>query len=82
MRALPETTRSFAVLVVEDGRARISRFHLDVCGETLWEVGPEGLAQRLESVRPSLIAVMGERGKRGRWRRNCADAGWRSPSSW
>jgi diguanylate cyclase (GGDEF)-like protein len=62
MKASPTTTQSFAVLVVEDGRARISRFHIDVCGETLWEVGPEGLAQRLAAVRPSLIAVMGERG--------------------
>lgn len=49
------------MLVVERGKTRISRFQIEMCGETLWEVGPEGLAQRLESVRPYLIAVTGER---------------------
>lgn len=54
------TTRSFAVLIVEAGRARISRFSLQVCGETLWAIGPEGLAERLASARPDLIAVTGQ----------------------
>jgi diguanylate cyclase (GGDEF)-like protein len=60
MQRLSSAARSFAVLIVERGKARISRFRVQVCGETLWATGPEGLAERLASARPDLIAVAGD----------------------
>jgi len=60
MQRLSSATHSFAVLIVEKGRARISRFKVEVCGETLLATGSEGLAQRLVSARPHLIAVAGD----------------------
>lgn len=54
-------TGSFIVLIMEAGRARISRFRIQVCGETLWAADPESLAARFAAARPQLVAVTGER---------------------
>jgi GGDEF domain-containing protein len=52
---------SFAILIVEESRARLTRFNVDVRGETLWATGPKGVLRRLAASRPQLIAVVGER---------------------
>ncbi len=52
---------SFAILIVEEGRARLTRFNVDVRGETLWATGPKGVLRHLATARPQLIAVVGER---------------------
>ncbi len=56
---------SFAVLVVEPGRAKLSRFNVELQGETLWAAGPEKLAQAAARAsgrggRPELVAVAAE----------------------
>ena len=53
--------RSFAVLIVEADRARISRFHVQLRGETLWTADPRGLTRRLREARPQFVAVAGEK---------------------
>jgi len=50
---------SFAVLVVEPGKAQLNRFDIELRGETLWATGPQELADRLARVRPELVAVAG-----------------------
>ena len=50
---------SFAVLIVEPGRARVCRFNLELRGETLWSTTTEALAQRLATAKPELVAVSG-----------------------
>jgi diguanylate cyclase (GGDEF)-like protein len=51
---------SFAVLIVEPGRAKLSRFNLELRGETLWATNTEELSRRLDRARPELVAVAGE----------------------
>ena len=50
---------SFAVLIVEPGRARLTHFSIELQGETLWSTGTQELAQRLARARPELVAVAG-----------------------
>ncbi len=50
---------SFAVLLVQPGQARLSRFHVELRGETLWTTGAPQLAQQLARARPELVAVAG-----------------------
>jgi len=52
-------TDSFAVLIVEPGRARVCRFNLELRGETLWSTSTEQLAQRMARARPEIVAVAG-----------------------
>ncbi len=51
--------------MVEPGRAKLSRFNVELQGETLWAAGPEKLAQAAARVsgragRPELVAVAAE----------------------
>jgi diguanylate cyclase (GGDEF)-like protein len=48
---------SFAVLIVEPGRARICRFNVELRGETLWTTTTEQLVARLRDARPEIVAV-------------------------
>jgi GGDEF domain-containing protein len=50
---------SFAILIVESGRARICRFNVELRGETLWATTTEELARRLTATRPEIVAVAG-----------------------
>ncbi|HUU55539.1 MAG TPA: diguanylate cyclase [Armatimonadota bacterium] len=50
---------SFAVLIVEPGRARVCRFNVELRGETLWTTTTEDLAKRLAASRPEIVAVAG-----------------------
>ena len=50
---------SFAILIVESGRARICRFNVELRGETLWATTTEELARRLSAARPEIVAVAG-----------------------
>lgn len=50
-------SESFAVLIVESGRARMCRFNVELRGETLWATTTEELAERLERARPEIVAV-------------------------
>jgi len=50
---------SFAVLIVEPGRARVCRFNIELRGETLWSTSTEELAQRMGRARPEIVAVAG-----------------------
>lgn len=50
---------SFAVLIVEPGRAKLSRFNVELQGETLWVTDVDQLTRRLAHVRPELVAVAG-----------------------
>lgn len=50
---------SFAVLIVEPGRARLTHFSIELQGETLWSTSTQELAQRLSRARPELVAVAG-----------------------
>jgi len=52
-------SESFAVLIVESGRARVCRFNVELRGETLWSTTTEALAKRLEVSRPEVVAVAG-----------------------
>ncbi len=52
-------SHSFAVLIVEPGRARVCRFNVELRGESLWRTTTEELAQRLAAVRPEIVAVAG-----------------------
>jgi diguanylate cyclase (GGDEF)-like protein len=52
-------SESFAVLIVEPGRARVCRFNVELRGETLWTTTTEELARRLGSTRPEIVAVAG-----------------------
>jgi diguanylate cyclase (GGDEF)-like protein len=52
--------QTFAVLIVEPGRARLTRFNVELQGETLWATGTEELVRRLSRARPELVAVTGE----------------------
>lgn len=52
-------SESFAVLIVESGRARVCRFNVELRGETLWSTTTEALAKRLEVSRPEIVAVAG-----------------------
>lgn len=52
-------SESFAVLIVESGRARVCRFNVELRGETLWSTTTEALAKRLEASRPEVVAVAG-----------------------
>ncbi len=55
------SSESFAVLIVEEERSRLTRFHCEVRGETLWASGPGELARHLRETPPRLVAVAGER---------------------
>jgi len=61
MAVQPRASQSFAVLIVEERRARLTHFHCEMRGETLWAIGPADLARRLRGARPQLVAVAGER---------------------
>jgi len=50
---------SFAVLIVEPGRARMCRFNVELRGETLWATTTAELARRMGSARPEIVAVAG-----------------------
>jgi diguanylate cyclase (GGDEF)-like protein len=50
---------SFAILIVESGRARVCRFDVELRGETLWATTTEELARRLSVARPEIVAVAG-----------------------
>jgi len=50
---------SFAVLIVEPGRARMCRFNVELRGETLWATTTAELARRLGSAKPEIVAVAG-----------------------
>jgi len=52
---------SFAVLIVQPGKAQINHFNVELQGETLWATDTEQLAQRLARARPELVAVAGTR---------------------
>ncbi len=52
-------TESFAVLIVEPGRARVRRFNVELRGESLWSTTTEELARRLAAARPEIVAVAG-----------------------
>jgi diguanylate cyclase (GGDEF)-like protein len=52
-------TQSFAVLIVEPGRARVCRFNVELRGESLWRTTTEELARRLAAARPDIVAVAG-----------------------
>lgn len=52
-------SESFAVLIVEQGRARVCRFNVELRGETLWSTTTEELAKRLAAARPEIVAVAG-----------------------
>ena len=52
-------SESFAVLIVEPGRARVCRFNVELRGETLWTTTTEELARRLGAARPEIVAVAG-----------------------
>jgi GGDEF domain-containing protein len=52
---------SFAVLIVEPGRAHLSHFNVELRGETLWATDPQELSRRLSRVRPELVAVAGSK---------------------
>jgi diguanylate cyclase (GGDEF)-like protein len=52
-------SESFAVLIVEPGRARVCRFNVELRGETLWTTTTEELTRRLGSARPEIVAVAG-----------------------
>jgi len=51
---------SFAVLIVEPGKARLDHFNVELRGETLWTTGAGELRERLARARPELVAVAGE----------------------
>jgi diguanylate cyclase (GGDEF)-like protein len=51
----------FAVLIIEETRARLTRFTVDIYGETLWATDSSGAVRRLAASRPQLVAVVGER---------------------
>ena len=51
---------SFAILIVESGKAQLNRFNVELRGETLWTTGTTELARRLERIRPELVAVAGD----------------------
>jgi len=51
---------SLAVLIVEPGRAKLSRFDVELRGETLWMTGEAEVADRLSGIRPELVAVTGK----------------------
>jgi hypothetical protein len=51
---------SFAILIVERGRARICRFNVELRGETLWATDTAGVASRMAGARPELVAVAGD----------------------
>ena len=53
---------SFAILVVEPGKAQLNHFNVELRGETLWATGTEELATRLARARPELVAVAGDVG--------------------
>ena len=53
---------SFAVLIVEPGKAKLSRFNVELRGETLWTTETAELARRLVRTRPELVAVAGDLG--------------------
>jgi diguanylate cyclase (GGDEF)-like protein len=52
--------QSFAILIVESGRAQLNHFNVELRGETLWTTGTEELARRLHRARPELVAVAGD----------------------
>ncbi len=52
-------SESFAVLIVEPGRARVCRFNVELRGETLWTTTTDELTRRLGSTRPEIVAVAG-----------------------
>lgn len=52
-------SESFAVLIVEPGRARVCRFNVELRGESLWTTTTEELPRRLGSARPEIVAVAG-----------------------
>ncbi len=52
-------SESFAVLIVEPGRARVCRFNIELRGETLWSTTTEELTKRLSASRPEIVAVAG-----------------------
>lgn len=56
----PMPIESLAVLLVEPGQARLSRFNIELRGETLWTTGPEEIVRRLARARPELVAVAGK----------------------
>jgi GGDEF domain-containing protein len=51
---------SFAILIVEPGRAKLSRFNVELRGETLWAADTEELVRRLGEFRPELVAAAGD----------------------
>jgi GGDEF domain-containing protein len=51
---------SFAILVVEPGKAQLNHFNVELRGETLWTTETEDLAKRLSRARPELVAVAGD----------------------
>lgn len=51
---------SFAILIVEPGRAKLSRFNVELRGETLWAADTEELVRRLGQFRPELVAAAGD----------------------
>jgi diguanylate cyclase (GGDEF)-like protein len=51
---------TFAVLIVESGKAQLTHFNIELRGETLWSTGTAELAERLARARPELVAVTGE----------------------
>ena len=53
---------SFAILVVEPGKAQLNHFNVELRGETLWTTETEDLAKRLSRARPELVAVAGDEG--------------------
>ncbi|MGD0110612.1 MAG: GGDEF domain-containing protein [Armatimonadota bacterium] len=53
---------SFAILVVEPGKAQLNHFNVELRGETLWTTGTDDLAKRLSRARPELVAVAGDEG--------------------
>jgi len=53
------TRESLAVLIVEEGRAKVCRFNVELRGETLWTTKKEDLARRLARAKPDIIAVAG-----------------------
>jgi diguanylate cyclase (GGDEF)-like protein len=51
---------TFAILVVEPGRAKLTRFNVELRGETLWATSPVDLARYIARGRPELVAVAGD----------------------
>ncbi len=53
------TEESLAVLIVEEGRAKMCRFSVQLRGEALWTAKKEELARRVARAKPDIVAVAG-----------------------